>query len=104
MRYNPYTQSVDVLDSTRLIATVVGELRGDLCIISDALRRLQLLEQYEASSASASSSSPSSPAPAPAPASVSVSVSVTSAAAPQAGSPTASLDTPTSDKPESKTD
>lgn len=56
VRYNPYTQSVDVLDSTRLIATVVGELRGDLCIISDALRRLQLLEQYGISTGSAQAS------------------------------------------------
>ena len=45
VRYNPYTQSLDVLDNTRLIATVVSELKGDLCIVSDALRRLQLLEQ-----------------------------------------------------------
>ncbi|KAK7494568.1 hypothetical protein BaRGS_00014221 [Batillaria attramentaria] len=46
VRYNPYTNSVDVLDSTRRIATVVSELRGDLCIVSDALRRIQFLEQF----------------------------------------------------------
>lgn len=40
VRYNPYTQSVDVLDSAREIATVVNELKGDLCIISDAVRKL----------------------------------------------------------------
>ncbi|GFO14894.1 tryptophan 5-hydroxylase [Plakobranchus ocellatus] len=47
VRYNPYTESVDVLDSTRGIATVVSELRGDLCIVSDALKRLQLMERFE---------------------------------------------------------
>lgn len=56
---------MDVLDSTRLIATVVGELRGDLCIISDALRRLQLLEQYASPQASpASVNTPTSDKPA----------------------------------------
>ncbi|XP_050392270.2 tryptophan 5-hydroxylase 1 isoform X1 [Patella vulgata] len=45
VRYNPYTNSVDVLDNTRCIATVVSELKGDLCIVSDALRRLQMLEK-----------------------------------------------------------
>ena len=52
---------MDVLDSTRLIATVVGELRGDLCIISDALRRLQLLEQYSTASLQASPASVNTP-------------------------------------------
>lgn len=40
VRYNPYTQTVDVLNNTRNIAYAVSELRGDLCIVSDALRRL----------------------------------------------------------------
>ncbi|OWF47473.1 tryptophan 5-hydroxylase 1-like [Mizuhopecten yessoensis] len=44
VRYNPYTQTVDVLNNTRCIAYAVSELRGDLCIVSDALRRLQQLE------------------------------------------------------------
>ncbi|XP_046327627.1 tryptophan 5-hydroxylase 1-like [Haliotis cracherodii] len=47
VRYNPYTHSVDVLNSTRCIATVVSELKGDLCIVSDALRRLQILEKLK---------------------------------------------------------
>ncbi|XP_022338844.2 tryptophan 5-hydroxylase 1-like [Crassostrea virginica] len=44
VRYNPYTQTVDVLNNTRCIAYAVSDLRGDLCIVSDALRRLQQLE------------------------------------------------------------
>ncbi|NP_001191619.1 tryptophan 5-monoxygenase [Aplysia californica] len=47
VRYNPYTESVDVLDSTRCIATVVSELKGDLCIVSDALKRLQIMERFK---------------------------------------------------------
>ncbi|KAK7107585.1 hypothetical protein V1264_015483 [Littorina saxatilis] len=61
VRYNPYTQSVDVLDSTRLIATVVSELRGDLSIISDALRRLQLIEQFRLDSPPPDSVAPQTP-------------------------------------------
>uniref|UniRef100_A0A1I8I8R8 BH4_AAA_HYDROXYL_2 domain-containing protein n=1 Tax=Macrostomum lignano TaxID=282301 RepID=A0A1I8I8R8_9PLAT len=40
VRYNPYTQSVEVLDSPRRIANVVNELKGDLAIISSALRKM----------------------------------------------------------------
>ncbi|CAG2197326.1 tryptophan 5-hydroxylase 1-like [Mytilus edulis] len=47
VRYNPYTQTVDVLNNTRCIANAVSELRGDLCIVSDALRRLQQIEIEE---------------------------------------------------------
>ena len=45
VRYNPYTQSVDVLDNTRCIGYLVSEVKGELCIVSDALRRVQLLEK-----------------------------------------------------------
>ena len=45
VRYNPYTQSVDVLDNTRCIAYLVSEVKGELCIVSDALRRVQQLEK-----------------------------------------------------------
>ncbi|XP_041354339.1 tryptophan 5-hydroxylase 1-like [Gigantopelta aegis] len=46
VRYNPYTQSVECLNNTRCIATAVSELKGDLCIVSDALRRLQMNEDF----------------------------------------------------------
>ncbi|XP_052807397.1 tryptophan 5-hydroxylase 1-like isoform X2 [Mya arenaria] len=45
VRYNPYTQSVDVLDNTRNIGYLVSEVKGELCIVSDALRRVQQLEK-----------------------------------------------------------
>jgi tryptophan 5-monooxygenase len=40
VRYNPYTQSVDVLKDTPSINSVVEELRHDLDIVGDALSRL----------------------------------------------------------------
>uniref|UniRef100_A0A8C2I4I0 Tryptophan hydroxylase 1 (tryptophan 5-monooxygenase) a n=1 Tax=Cyprinus carpio TaxID=7962 RepID=A0A8C2I4I0_CYPCA len=42
VRYNPYTQSVDVLKDTASINNVVEELRHELDIIGDALSRLNM--------------------------------------------------------------
>lgn len=41
VRYNPYTQSVEVLSSAEKIAALVSELRGDLCIVNCALKLIQ---------------------------------------------------------------
>lgn len=40
VRYNPYTQSVEILSNAQKIAAIVSELRGDLCIVSNALRKI----------------------------------------------------------------
>ncbi|KAK3932088.1 Tryptophan 5-hydroxylase 1 [Frankliniella fusca] len=40
VRYNPYTQSVEVLSNAQKIAALVSELRGDLCIVSNAIRKI----------------------------------------------------------------
>ncbi|XP_015515005.1 tryptophan 5-hydroxylase 1 isoform X1 [Neodiprion pinetum] len=40
LRYNPYTQSVEVLTDAQKITALVSELRGDLCIVSNALRKI----------------------------------------------------------------
>ncbi|XP_067902201.1 tryptophan 5-hydroxylase 1 isoform X1 [Heterodontus francisci] len=40
VRYNPYTQSVEVLKDTKSITNVVKELRQELDVISDALSRI----------------------------------------------------------------
>ncbi|KAK8776106.1 hypothetical protein V5799_030567, partial [Amblyomma americanum] len=42
LRYNPYTQTVDVLTNTRKIANIVSELKGDLCIVTNALSKLKV--------------------------------------------------------------
>lgn len=38
VRYNPYTQSVEILSNTRKIMDLVSELKGDLCIVTNALK------------------------------------------------------------------
>ncbi|CAB0001155.1 unnamed protein product [Nesidiocoris tenuis] len=40
VRYNPYTLSVEVLSNAQKIAALASELRGDLCIVSNALRQI----------------------------------------------------------------
>lgn len=47
VRFNPYTQSVDVLDNTRCIGYIVSEVKGELCIVSDALRRVHQMEKAQ---------------------------------------------------------
>ncbi|CAN7995491.1 unnamed protein product [Ixodes hexagonus] len=42
LRYNPYTQTVDLLTNTRKIANIVSELKGDLCIVTNALSKLKV--------------------------------------------------------------
>lgn len=41
IRYNPYTQTVEILSNTRKIANLVSELKGDLCIVTSALRKIR---------------------------------------------------------------
>lgn len=40
VRYNPYTQSVEVLSNAQKITALVSELRGDLCIVNNALKKI----------------------------------------------------------------
>ncbi len=40
VHYNPYTQCMEVLDNPRSIAQVVNEMKGDLAIVSSALKKL----------------------------------------------------------------
>lgn len=44
VRYNPYTQSVEVLSSAKRITAVVCELRGDLSLVSSALRKVSAMD------------------------------------------------------------
>lgn len=44
VKYNPYTQTVDVLSSAKRITAAVSELRGDLSIVSAALRKVSALD------------------------------------------------------------
>lgn len=40
LRYNPYTHCVEVLSNAQKITAVVSELRGDLCIVNSALKKI----------------------------------------------------------------
>merc|ERR1719154_144969 len=41
VRYNPYTQTVEVLNNSDKILDMAKELRGDLCIVANALKKVQ---------------------------------------------------------------
>lgn len=41
VRYNPYTQTVDILHNPQQIANVVNELKGELCLVTEALRKIR---------------------------------------------------------------
>ena len=42
VRLNPYTQSVEILSNAQKIAAIVSELKGDLCIVRNALQKIQV--------------------------------------------------------------
>ena len=41
VRYNPYNQSIEILSNAQKVTQIVGDLTGDICIIFDALKRLE---------------------------------------------------------------
>ncbi|XP_037939881.1 tryptophan 5-hydroxylase 1-like [Teleopsis dalmanni] len=45
VRYNPYTQSVEVLSNAQKITAVVTELKGDLSIVYSALRKISATDE-----------------------------------------------------------
>ena len=42
VRYNPYTQTVEILSNTKKIMDLVSELKGDLCVVSSALQKIKI--------------------------------------------------------------
>lgn len=40
VRYNPYTQAVEVLSNAQKITALISELKGDISIVSSALRKI----------------------------------------------------------------
>ena len=42
LRYNPYTGSVDALTTSGQIKDLAKELRGDMFLISNAMRKIQV--------------------------------------------------------------
>ena len=41
VRYNPYNQSIEILSNAQQVSNIVSDLKGDVCIIFDALKKLE---------------------------------------------------------------
>lgn len=41
IRYNPYNQSIEILSNAQKVTEIVSDLTGDICIIFNALKRLE---------------------------------------------------------------
>ena len=41
VRYNPYNQSIEILSNAQQVSNIVSDLRGDICIIFDALKKIE---------------------------------------------------------------
>lgn len=41
MRYNPYNLSIEILSNAQQVTNIVSDLKGDICIIFDALKKLE---------------------------------------------------------------
>lgn len=41
VRYNPYNQSIETVSNTQHVAEIISDLKGDMCIIVDALKKLR---------------------------------------------------------------
>ena len=40
VRYNPYNQSIEILSNAQQVSNIVSDLKGDICIIFDALKKM----------------------------------------------------------------
>ncbi|XP_033101669.1 tryptophan 5-hydroxylase 1-like [Anneissia japonica] len=45
VRYDPYTQSIDVLTSTTQVATIIDDLKSDLYVLCKALKKMETADQ-----------------------------------------------------------
>ena len=50
LRYNPYTQSIEALSDSGKIKDLAKELRGDMFLISSAIKKIQVDENNNAAS------------------------------------------------------
>jgi tryptophan 5-monooxygenase len=41
IRYNPYNSSIEILSNTQQVSDIVSDLKGDICIIFDALKKME---------------------------------------------------------------
>ena len=45
VRYNPYNQSIEILSSAQQVSNIVCDLKGDICIIFNALKKMEKIEE-----------------------------------------------------------
>lgn len=41
VRYNPYNQSIEIVSNTQHVSQIISDLKGDMCIIFDALKKIE---------------------------------------------------------------
>lgn len=41
VRYNPYNQSIEILSNTQQVSNIVSDLKGEICIIFNALKKME---------------------------------------------------------------
>ena len=41
VRYNPYNQTIEILSNAQQVSNVISDLKGDICIVFDALRKME---------------------------------------------------------------
>lgn len=41
VRYNPYNQTIEILSNAQQVANIVSDLKGEICIIFDALKKME---------------------------------------------------------------
>jgi hypothetical protein len=41
VRYNPYNQSIEILSNAQQVSNIVCDLKGDICIIFNALKKME---------------------------------------------------------------
>lgn len=53
VRYNPYNQTIEILSNAQQVANIVSDLKGDICIIFDALKKMESVQKETNSTANA---------------------------------------------------
>lgn len=41
VRYNPYNHTIEILSNAQQVANIVSDLKGEICIIFDALKKME---------------------------------------------------------------
>lgn len=41
VRYNPYNQTIEILSNAQQVSNIVSDLKGEICIIFDALKKIE---------------------------------------------------------------